>query len=187
MISSRRSSASDAPAARGESASNASNASKRRRTHLARSFARASDDRESARSTPHRRCQPACQSAPNGRLGESANTDSRAFCFLTRARHPPNSLARPSCSQIFLRRKSAAAISREASAASLKTLSSRSAGVVHDYSGMDEMPISQWFLESIAERTRRSHSRAMMRVPLSSRRVIATCRDAAGARGYTFR
>jgi hypothetical protein len=49
------------------------------------------------------------------------------------------------------------------------------------------MPISQWFLEIIAERVPRARARAMMRAPTSSRRVVATCRDAAGANRYTFR
>jgi hypothetical protein len=53
-------------------------------------------------------------------------------------------------------------MSREGFAAPLQTLSSRSAGVVHEYSDMDEMPISQWFLEFIAERMLRARSRAMM-------------------------
>jgi hypothetical protein len=78
-------------------------------------------------------------------------------------------------------------MSREGFAASLQTLSSRSARVVHAYCDMGEMPIPQWFLESIAERMPRARSRAMMRAPTSSRRVVATCRDAAGANRYTFR
>jgi hypothetical protein len=158
-----------------------------RRARLARWFAQTSDGRESVRSTVRRRCQPACQSAPNCRLGESVNTDSRAFRSPARAEYPPKSLARPVCSQFFSPRKSGAAMSREASVASPQTLSSRSIGVVHENSDIDEMPISQWFLEFTPERAQRARSRSMMRAPTSSRRVVAMCRDAAGASRYTFR
>jgi hypothetical protein len=89
--------------------------------------------------------------------------------------------------KFFLRRKTGAAMPCEASAASPKTLSSRSAGVVHEFSDMDEMPISQGFLEFIAEHARRAHSCPMLRALTSSRRIVATCRDAAGVGGYTFR
>jgi hypothetical protein len=103
----------------------------------------------------------------------------------------PDTLQIPSFDHVahknFWRRKRADAMSREASAASLQTLSSRSARVVHEYSDMDEMPISQWFFESVSERTHRARSRATMRVATSSRRVVATCRDAEGANRYTFR
>jgi hypothetical protein len=114
-------------------------------------------------------------------------TDSRAFRFDASARHAPNSLVRHFAHKNFWRRKLADAVSREGFAASLQTLSSRSARVVHEYSDMDEMPISQWFLEFIAERMRSARARATMRAPTSSRRVVATCRDAAGANRYTFR
>jgi hypothetical protein len=87
----------------------------------------------------------------------------------------------------FWRRKRADAMSREAFAALLQTLSSGSARAVHEYSDMDEMPISQWFFESVCERTRRARSCATKRAPPSSRRVVAACRDAAGANRYTFR
>jgi hypothetical protein len=86
-----------------------------------------------------------------------------------------------------LRRKSSAANSLAALAASLRMLSTRAAGVVHAFSDMDEMPISQWFFEFAAERVRRAHSRATTCTPTSSRCVVATCRDAAGASRYTFR
>jgi hypothetical protein len=86
----------------------------------------------------------------------------------------------------FRPRKCAAAMSCDVSASSLQPLSRQSAGTVHEFYDMDEMPISQWFLEFIAERSLRSRSRAMTRAPMSSRRVVATCRDAAGASGYTF-
>jgi hypothetical protein len=78
-------------------------------------------------------------------------------------------------------------MSREAPVASPQTLSSRSIGVVHENSDIDEMPISQWFLEFTPERAQRARSRSMMRAPTSSRRVVAMCRDAAGASRYTFR
>jgi hypothetical protein len=66
-------------------------------------------------------------------------------------------------------------------------LSSRAAGVVHAFSDMDEMPISQWFFESAAERARRARARATMCASISSRCVVATCRDAASVNRYTFR
>jgi predicted dienelactone hydrolase len=75
----------------------------------------------------------------------------------------------------------------EVSDAPLQTLSSASAGVVHEFSDIDEMPISQGFLEFIVERARRTRSRARTRTATAPRRVVATCRDAAGVGGYTFR
>jgi hypothetical protein len=86
-----------------------------------------------------------------------------------------------------LPRKSGAAKSRAAFAASLKMLSSNATGVVHAFYDMDEMPISQWFFESTVERARRARSRVSMCASISSRCVAATCRDAAGANRYTFR
>jgi hypothetical protein len=81
----------------------------------------------------------------------------------------------------------ASTIACGASAAPLQTLPSGSTRVVHEFSDMDEMPISQGFLESFAERARRDRSRASKCAPTSSRRVVTTCRDAAGSGGYTFR
>jgi hypothetical protein len=78
-------------------------------------------------------------------------------------------------------------MSCEVSDAPPQTLSSASAGVVHEFSDMDVMPISQVFLEFIAERAQRARSRAKMRASSSSRRVGATYRDAEGVDGYTFR
>jgi hypothetical protein len=89
-------------------------------------------------------------------------TDSRTFRFRASARHAPNSLVRRFAHKNFSRRKLADAMSREGFSAPLQTLSSRSAGVVREYSDMDEMPISQWFPEFIAERMLRARSRAMM-------------------------
>jgi hypothetical protein len=114
-------------------------------------------------------------------------TDSHSFRFHARARHAPNSLARQRCAQIFSRQKSGAATSCAAFAASPRMLSIGSRGLVHEFSDMDVMPISQWFLEFILERVRRARSRAMMRVSMSWSRVVAACRDAAGVSGYTFR
>jgi hypothetical protein len=53
----------------------------------------------------------------------------------------------------FRPRKCAAAMSCDVSASSLQPLSRQSAGTVHEFYDMDEMPISQWFLEFIAERS----------------------------------
>jgi hypothetical protein len=78
-------------------------------------------------------------------------------------------------------------MSCETLAAPLQTLSSRARGVLHEFSDMEVMPISQWFFESVAKRTRRVHSPARMHVPKWSPRVVAPCRDAAGVGAYTFR
>jgi hypothetical protein len=66
-------------------------------------------------------------------------------------------------------------------------LSIRLRRVVHEFSDMDEMPISQWFFESRSERAQRAHSRAKTRALPSSRRVGTTYRDAEGVGRYTFR
>jgi hypothetical protein len=68
-----------------------------------------------------------------------------------------------------------------------QTLSSGALGVVHAFSDMEEMPISQWFFESVVERVQRARSRAKRCAPTSSPRVVAACRDAAGVGAYTFR
>jgi hypothetical protein len=47
-------------------------------------------------------------------------------------------------------------------------------------------PFHSGFLNSSLSARSRSRSRAMTRATTSSRRVVATCRDAAGASGYTF-
>jgi hypothetical protein len=78
-------------------------------------------------------------------------------------------------------------MSCETLAGPLQTLSSFAIGVVHEFSDMEEMPISQWFFEFTAERARRVRLRVRMRTPTSLPRVVATCRDAAGVCGYTVR
>jgi hypothetical protein len=78
-------------------------------------------------------------------------------------------------------------MSCEASEAPPQVLSSGLPRVVHEFSDMDEMPISQGFLESIAKSAKRSRSLTRLRAPTSSRRAVATCRDAAKPSGYTFR
>jgi hypothetical protein len=88
--------------------------------------------------------------------------------------------------EIFLPSKSRARAPRGVFIATRKTLSSRARGVVHEFSDMEEMPNSQWFLRLVENGARRRDAGTNALATPRSRHVGAARCDAVGALAYTF-